>query len=120
MGRTYFVKTESNCGYNDHEVVEFSIWRRESKAKTKNTALDLKRTVSECFRDLFEMVPWDESRGMRSPRKIDNIQGSCSSRSKTQLHPSEKEVKKKWQEICVVEQGSSVLLAKFKHTHTQK
>lgn len=55
------MKTESNLGYNDYEMVEFSIWRGESRAKTKTTALELKRTGSGCFRDLFEMVPWDKS-----------------------------------------------------------
>ncbi|XP_063280190.1 uncharacterized protein LOC134564864 isoform X3 [Prinia subflava] len=55
------VKVGGSLGSSDHEIVEFSIRRRGSRAVIKITTLDFLRATLSLFRDLLGRIPWEQA-----------------------------------------------------------
>ena len=59
------MKVGGSLGCNDHETVEVRFLRGDSRAKSRNTALDFRRADFNLFRDLFGRISWDMALGRR-------------------------------------------------------
>ncbi|PKU29906.1 rna-directed dna polymerase from mobile element jockey- hypothetical protein [Limosa lapponica baueri] len=55
------VKVGGSLGCSDHEVVEFRILCGRSRAKSSIPTLDFRRTNFGFFKDLLQVIPWDQA-----------------------------------------------------------
>ena len=70
------VKVEGSLGCSDHEVVEFRILRGGSRAKSKITTLDFRKSDFDLFKGLLSRFPWDkalEGRGAQESWSISKV-----------------------------------------------